>query len=123
MHSRTCIDRSVIVALSASPPGVNELCVCVCVYLKTGCIRIRTVSLSQIHGDPKQGGVGALKQKCRDGPRRLPFTCIYRSSLRCSSTLMLVHRSRKICLEGAWGLAYHNFLPRKRLRIYTGIEC
>lgn len=34
MHSRTCIDRSVIVALSASPPGVNELCVCVCVYLK-----------------------------------------------------------------------------------------
>jgi hypothetical protein len=29
MYIRTCIDRSVIVALSAEPPGVNELCVCV----------------------------------------------------------------------------------------------
>jgi hypothetical protein len=29
MYSRTCIDRSAIVALSAEPPGVNELCVCV----------------------------------------------------------------------------------------------
>jgi hypothetical protein len=25
-----CIGRLVIVALSAQPPGVNELCVCVC---------------------------------------------------------------------------------------------
>jgi hypothetical protein len=31
MYIRTCIDRSVIVALSAWPPGANELCVCVCV--------------------------------------------------------------------------------------------
>ena len=30
MYIRTCIDRSVLVALSALPPGVNELCVCVC---------------------------------------------------------------------------------------------
>jgi hypothetical protein len=29
MYIRTCVDRSVIVALSAEPPGVNELCVCV----------------------------------------------------------------------------------------------
>jgi hypothetical protein len=29
MYIRTCIDRSAIVALSAEPPGVNELCVCV----------------------------------------------------------------------------------------------
>jgi hypothetical protein len=29
MYIRTCIDRSVIVALSAEPPGVNELCVCI----------------------------------------------------------------------------------------------
>lgn len=28
MYIRTCVDRSVIVALSAEPPGVNELCVC-----------------------------------------------------------------------------------------------
>jgi hypothetical protein len=28
MYIRTCIDRSAIVALSAEPPGVNELCVC-----------------------------------------------------------------------------------------------
>jgi len=27
-----CIGRLVIVALSAQPPGVNEVCVCVCVY-------------------------------------------------------------------------------------------
>jgi hypothetical protein len=27
MYIRTCIDRSAIVALSAEPPGVNELCV------------------------------------------------------------------------------------------------
>jgi hypothetical protein len=26
-HCRKCISRSVIVALSAQPPGVNELCV------------------------------------------------------------------------------------------------
>ena len=29
MYIRICVDRSVIVALSAEPPGVNELCVCV----------------------------------------------------------------------------------------------
>jgi hypothetical protein len=29
MYIRTCIDISVIVALSAEPPGVNEWCVCV----------------------------------------------------------------------------------------------
>jgi hypothetical protein len=29
MYVRTCIGRSVLVALSAQPPGVNELCVCV----------------------------------------------------------------------------------------------
>jgi hypothetical protein len=29
MYIRTCVDRFVIVALSAEPPGVNELCVCV----------------------------------------------------------------------------------------------
>jgi hypothetical protein len=29
MYVRICIDRSVLVALSAQPPGVNELCVCV----------------------------------------------------------------------------------------------
>jgi hypothetical protein len=29
MYIRTCIDRSAIVALSAEPPGVNELCVCI----------------------------------------------------------------------------------------------
>jgi hypothetical protein len=33
MYIRTCTDRLVLVALSAQPPGVNELCVCVCVYL------------------------------------------------------------------------------------------
>ena len=27
MYIKTCIDRSVIVALSAEPPGVNEFCV------------------------------------------------------------------------------------------------
>lgn len=32
MYIRTCIDRSAIVALSAEPPGVNELCVCVYCY-------------------------------------------------------------------------------------------
>jgi hypothetical protein len=31
MYIRTCIGKSVLVALSAQPPGVNELCVCVCV--------------------------------------------------------------------------------------------
>jgi hypothetical protein len=30
IYIRTCIDRSALVALSAQPPGVNELCVCVC---------------------------------------------------------------------------------------------
>jgi hypothetical protein len=29
MYIRTCVDRLVLVALSAQPPGVNELCVCV----------------------------------------------------------------------------------------------
>ncbi|KAF3399829.1 hypothetical protein F1880_008403 [Penicillium rolfsii] len=29
MYVRTCIGRSVLVALSAQPPGVNELCVCI----------------------------------------------------------------------------------------------
>lgn len=31
MYIRTCIDTSVIVGISAELPGVNELCVCVCV--------------------------------------------------------------------------------------------
>jgi hypothetical protein len=30
MYTRTYIDRPVIVALLAQPPGVDELCVCVC---------------------------------------------------------------------------------------------
>jgi hypothetical protein len=29
IHCRKCISRVVIVALSAQPPGVNKLCVCV----------------------------------------------------------------------------------------------
>ena len=44
MFKYACTGRLVIVALSAQPPGVNELCVCVCVqvccgfylYLQTG---------------------------------------------------------------------------------------
>jgi hypothetical protein len=29
IHCKKCISRIVIVALSAQPPGVNKLCVCV----------------------------------------------------------------------------------------------
>jgi hypothetical protein len=34
IHRRKCISRVVIVALSAQPPGVNKLCVCVTINLE-----------------------------------------------------------------------------------------
>ena len=40
--------RSAIVALSASPPGVNELCVCVCVCVCNGDFERNTQAESYI---------------------------------------------------------------------------
>jgi hypothetical protein len=52
MYIRTCIDRLVLVALSAQPPGVNELCVCVCTTC--GGTVVRTAG----EMDPHQPGPG-----------------------------------------------------------------
>jgi hypothetical protein len=43
-YLRKCITRSVIVALSAQPLGVNKLCVCVCLYSRA--IYWNTVSIA-----------------------------------------------------------------------------
>jgi hypothetical protein len=51
MYIRTCIDRSAIVALSAEPPGVNELCVCVYNIFSLFCIFLPILTVLRFDAD------------------------------------------------------------------------
>jgi hypothetical protein len=65
MYIRTCTDRLVLVALSAQPPGVNELCVCVsqdrttgdCNSYRKGDLSVQSFGIYSLYFNENEDGI------------------------------------------------------------------